>query len=214
MEEPPLWETLCNFCVPELEENSVRLLVFPSEARKTLFALALLAYHNFSTDDLASINVWLVSLKRFNQWQREREKHQAQRAVYDSGTPPIEKLWHPLLIWCSASRCKIRRSTRCGKLDVLLYQHQLKAFQYNIDQCSQAIQDKHPKNLRALSTLAPDDQQLNIEDEGNHQSKRVAITTPRQWIVEKSKEAPAPEAVELFRVPPRVDENCFSDADG
>lgn len=209
MEEPPLWQTLYNFCVPESEEDSVRLLVFPSEARKTLFALALLAYHNFSTDDLASIDVWLVSLKRFNQWQREREKHQAQRAVYDSDIPPIEKLWHPLLIGVPRHDARYAALLRCGKLDVLLYQHQLKAFQYNIDQYDQAIQDKHPTNLRALSTLAPDDQQLNTEYEGNRESRRVAITTPRQWMVEKSKEVPAPEAVELFRVPPRVDEIAF-----
>ena len=206
MEEPPLWRTLYNFCVPELEKDSVRLLVFPSEARKTLFALALLAYHNFSTDDLASINVWLVGLKRFNQWQREREKHQGQEEVYDSGIPPLEKLWHPLLIGVPRQDAKYAALLRSSKLDILLYQHQTRGFQYNINQWNQAIHDNHPANLRALSVLTPSGQQLPIRNNGNRISKRVVIATPRQWKVEESEEVVLPKAKELFRVPERVDE--------
>ena len=206
MEEPPLWQTLCNLCISELEKDSVRLIVFPSEGRKTLFALALLAYHNFSTGDLTSINVWLVSLKRFNQWQRARKYQQLQGEADSSDMPPIEKLWQPLLVGIPRHEARYASLLRCDKLDVLLHQHQLKSFQYSINQCNQAIQDEHPVNLRTLSTLALDDQQLNVGDEGNRESKRVIIATPRQWNVEKSEEIVAPEAQELFRAPERVDE--------
>lgn len=201
-----MWRTLYNFCLPELEEDSVRLLVFPSEARKTLFALALLAYHNFSTDDLASINVWLVSLKRFNQWQREREKHHRQEDVYDNGIPPVEKLWHPLLVGVPRRDAKYAALLRSSKLDILLYQHQIKGFQYNINQWNQAIHDKHPANLRALLVLNPDGQQLSVTDNGNSVSKRAVIAAPRQWRVEESKEVVLSKAKELFSVPERVDE--------
>ena len=207
MEEPPLWRTLCNFCVPESAEDRVRLLVFPSEARKTLFALALLAYHNFSTDDLASINVWLVSLKRFNQWQREREKHQGHEDVYDNGIPPVEKLWHPLLVGIPRQDAKYAALLRSSKLDILLYQHQINGFQYNINQWNQAIHDKHPANLQTLLVLSADRQELPVRNISNSVSKRAVIAAPRQWTVEESKEVVLPKAKkELFHVPERVDE--------
>ena len=160
MEEPPLWQTLYNFCVRELEGDSVRLLVFPSEARKTLFALALLAYHNFSTEDLASINVWLVSLKRLNQWQRMREHRQLREEADSSDMPPIEKLWHPLLVGVPRQDAKYAALLHCGLLDVLLYQHQARALQYTINQWNKAIDNKHPANLQTLSVLNSDIQQL------------------------------------------------------
>ena len=206
MEEPPLWQTLYNFCAPEFEENSVRLLVFPSEARKALFALALLAYYNFSTDDLASINVWLVSLKRFGQWQRAREYHHVQGEAYGNDMPPVDKFWHPILVGVPYHDARYAPLLRCSKLDVLLHQHQFRAFQYGIDQWNQATHGEHPANLQTVSTLAPDGQQLHVENNWNRTSQRVVIATPRQWRVQESEEIVALEARELFRAPARVDE--------
>ena len=111
-EEPPLWDTLCNLCFSKLEKNCARFFVFPNEARKTLFELGLLAYHDISTDELASINVWLVSLKQFNQWQRVHEYHERSRAK-DNEIPKalLDKLWYPLLVGPPSSLGKIRTST-------------------------------------------------------------------------------------------------------
>ena len=206
MKEPPLWQTLCNLCVPDLGDNSVRLLVFPSEARKALFALALLAYHNFSTEDLASINVWLVSIKRLNQWQRKREKHQRREEVYDNDIPPVEKLWCPLLIGVPRQDAKYAALLRSNKLGILMYQHQIRWFQYNINQWNQAIQDKHPANLQTLSVLNSDEQQLSVPSNSNRVLKRIVVATSRQWSIEESEEIIVPEVLDLFRVPERVDE--------
>ena len=206
MEEPPLWRTLSNLCVPELEENSVRILVFPSEARKTLFALALLAYHNLSADDLASINVWLVSLKRFSQWQRAREYHQGQREIYDNNMPPVEKLWQPLLVGIPRHDARYAPLLRGGKLEVLLHRHQIRPFQYGINQWNRSIHSEHPTNLQTLSALNPNTQQLPSKDNDNRPSKRVVITAPQKWRVEENKEIVVPEIQELFRAPARVDE--------
>ena len=205
MKEPPLWQTLCNFCLPELEEDSLRLLVFPSEARKKLFALALLAYHNFSTEDLASINVWLVSLRRFNQWQRMREYRHLSAEADSSDMPPTEKLWHPLLVGIPYQDTKYTALLRCGLLDVLVYQHQTKALQYTINQWNKAIDNEHPDNIKALSVLNSDIQQLSIRV-NNCTVQRVVITTPRQWVVEESEEVILPETKELFRIPDQVNE--------
>ena len=95
---------------------------------------------------------------------------------------------------------------RSSKLDILLYQHQTKGFQYNINQWNQAIHDNHPANLRTLSALTADGQELPISNNGGHISKRVATATPHQWKVEESEEVVLPKAKALFRVPERVDE--------
>ena len=171
-----------------------------------MFALALLAYHNFSTDDLTSINVWLVSLKRFNLWQRIRQYQQLQGEVDASDMPSIEKLWHPLLVGVPWHDAKYTALLHCDRLDILLYQHQTRAFQYNINQWNQAIHNEHPTNLLTLSILNQDKHELPVKKNDNHTSQRVAITTPRQWKVEKNEEITVPEAKELFRVPERVDE--------
>lgn len=205
MEAPPLWQTLCNLCVPELEEDCVRLLVFPSEARKTLFTLALLAYNNFSTEDLASINVWLVSLRRFSQWQRMRDYQQLPRAADGSNMPPIDKLWQPILVGVPYQDAKYAALLRCGLLDVLLYQHQTKALQYTVNLWNKAIDKEHSANIEALSVLTPDIQQLPISY-NNDASQRVVITGLRQWRVEESEEIVLSETKELFRVPKQVDE--------
>ena len=120
--------------------------------------------------------------------------------------PPLEKLWHPLLVGVPRQDAKYAALLRSNKLDILLYQHQARGFQYNINQWNQAIHDKHPANLQTLSVLNPDGQQLPVRDNGNSVSKRVVIATPRQWRVEEGEEIIVPEAQELFRAPERVDE--------
>lgn len=206
IEEPPLWQTLYNLCFAELEENSVRLLVFPSEGRRKLFTLALLAYHNFSTDDLASINVWLVSLNRFNQWQRIRQNQNLQVGDDISGIPPMEKVWQPLLVGIPWHDAKYVGLLRCERLDILLYNHQISAFQHNVNQWNQAIDNEHPNNLYILSKLNRDNQDLSVKKIGDDISSRFAITTPLRWEVENNEKIYDPEAIELFHAPDRVDE--------
>ena len=206
MEEPPLWKTLINFCLQELASDSLRILIFPNEARKTLFSLALLAYHDFSTDDLASINVWLVSLRRFNQWQRFREYLHVQREIVDSDKiPPINKLWHPLLVGIPRYEARYAPVLRCSKLDVLLYQHQINSFQYSIGKCVKALQEEHSSNLQTLQTLASETQQVDVKYD-NSKSKHIVTATPRRWKVEESKEIVVPEIKKLFTITDRVEE--------
>ena len=207
-EAPPLWETLCDLCVPvNISDDQARLLVFPTEAYKTLFALALLAYYDFSTDELAAINVWLVSLKRFNQWQRTREHHKHGRAR-DSEIPKalVNKLWYPLLVGVPYHSTKYAPLLRCDKLDVLLHPHQVRLFEFCIDKYNQSLQTEHPDNLHALSQLAHIQQPRPIAKITNSSSRRIIVTTPHQWKVETREKDAAPKVQELFRVPKRVDE--------
>ena len=206
-EEPPLWETLCNLCVSKLEKDYVRLLVFPSEALKTLFARALLAYYDFSTDDLASINVWLVGLKQFSQWQRAREHHNQGGACGDD-IPPVlvEKLWCPLLVGVPHHTARYASLLRCEKLDVLLYPHQIRLLSFCIDKCNQSLHTEPPDNLRTLSTLTGSRQPIPAAKNSTCPSQRVVVATPHQWKVEVSKKEVSSKAQVLFRTPKRVDE--------
>ena len=205
MKDPPLWKTLCNLCLPELEDDRVRLLVFPSESRKKLFALALLAYHDFSTEDLASISVYLVSLRQLSQWQRMREIRHLSAEADGNNMPPIEKQWHPLLVGVPYHDTKYAALLRCGLLDVLVYQHQTNALQYTINQWNKAIENEHPDNIKALSAFNPRIEPPSVRD-SHCATQRVFITTPRQWLVEESEDVILPDVKELFRIPNRDDE--------
>ena len=206
-EEPPLWETLCNLCVSELEKNHVRLLVFPSEARKTLFTLALLAYHDISTDELASINVWPISLKRFNQWQRVREHHGHSR-TYGDEIPQVlvDKLWDTLLVGVPYHSTKYALLLRCDKLDVLLHPHQVRLLSLCIEKCNQSLHTEPPDNLQTLSMLKGTQERRPVAKNSDRPSQRVVVTTPHQWRVEAREKDVSAKAQELFRVPKRVDE--------
>lgn len=203
-EEPPLWDTLCNLCVSsELEKNCARLLVFPSEARKALFALALLAYHNISPDDLASINVWLISLKQFNQWQRMREHGEAY--IDDVPKALVGKLWAPLLVGAPYHSARYAPLLRCEKLDALIYPHQVRLFSFCIDKCNQSLHIEHPDNLQVLSMLA----QRPLVKNGNSTSPRVKVTPHKKIKVEKTKKGASPKVPEIFHIPKRVDEMAW-----
>ena len=205
-EEPPLWDTLCNLCVSKLKKNCVRLLVFPSEARKTLFALALLAYHDISPDDLASINVWLISLKQFNQWQRMREHYEHGKAYIDDAPKAlVDKLWTPLLVGVPYHSARYAPLLRCEKLDALLHPHQVRLFSFCIDKCNQSLHTEHPDNLQVLSVLA----QQPVLKNCNPTSSRVEVAPHKKIKVEKIKKGASPKVPEIFHVPKRVDEMAW-----
>ncbi len=63
--DPPHWNALNELCITDLDPNQVRILLFASEAQCRLFELGLLAYHDITTEDLATLNVLLLSGKEF-----------------------------------------------------------------------------------------------------------------------------------------------------
>lgn len=205
--EPPLWNVLCNLCVDNVSDDAAHIFVFPSEARKDLFALAFLAYYDISTNELSDIGVWLVSLRQFNQLQRARERRQ-RRGEYNDGEIPSElagKSWYPLLLGLPYRITKYAPLARCDKLDILIYPHQIASLRRHIDEWNQELNVKHPDNLKALATLS--NNQLTPLASGNTtRSQRLLIVDSLQWQVGTSDETVHKRAQELFYATPRVDE--------
>ncbi|MCG9128300.1 DrmE family protein [Candidatus Poribacteria bacterium] len=206
MDEPPLWKVLTNYCMQEISSDSIRILIFSSEERKRLFSLALLAYYGISTEDLNSINVWIVSIRQFNQWQRFREYHHVQEKVDTYDIPPIDRIWYPLFIGIPRNHARYASIFRLDTLTVLLYPHQINSFKYSIEECEQALQEKHPNNLKTLQTFNQDVRSIVNKQEMIDKSQRILTTTPHQWKVEESKKISIPEIKKIFDIEDRVEE--------
>jgi hypothetical protein len=75
-----------------------RLIVFPSAARRQLFALALLARRNLSEEDLHAHRVWLLSLEELRRAVRLHVI--AREGDEEFGPFKIDPAlrWHPVLV--------------------------------------------------------------------------------------------------------------------
>lgn len=70
--EPPLWAALTQLIHSEPPTGQARLIVFPSQARKELFSLALLAKLNITPQDLEPLRVWITSLSELQLFAENR----------------------------------------------------------------------------------------------------------------------------------------------
>lgn len=72
--KPPLWLALEQLCIDPPIPEIPTILVFQNRAYRQLFSLAMLAENNIAEHELQMLNVWLVNLKQFVQWQLLMEK--------------------------------------------------------------------------------------------------------------------------------------------
>jgi len=60
--EPPLWPALVDLCIEDRDSDEHRMLVFMSNAHKSMFAHSLLAHENASEEDLEEMGIRLSSI--------------------------------------------------------------------------------------------------------------------------------------------------------
>ena len=72
--EAPLWSALTALVHTEPKPGSARLLVFPSQARKELFLLALLAKLNITADDLIPLRTWITTFPELQLFAENRNQ--------------------------------------------------------------------------------------------------------------------------------------------
>lgn len=145
-QDPPLWTALTNLCVSHVPEGTMRLLVFPSAARKQLFSFALLARYNLTEDDLHSLRVGITSLADF---RREFTTSLAGRLM-----PDLRVI--PLLVGLPSPRLSARLEPvlRQGQVDVLVYPYQGIALARQVEQWNTALTANLIDNTGTLSCLA------------------------------------------------------------
>jgi hypothetical protein len=71
---PPLWSALTHLIHSEPRDGQARMIVFPSQARKELFSLALLSKLNVTADDLIPLRTWITTLPELQMFAENRDK--------------------------------------------------------------------------------------------------------------------------------------------
>jgi len=207
--DPPLWSGLCELCVGELPNNEARVIVFPAKARRDLFSHALLSYHNISTQELAEINVWLVSLRQFTQWQRERE-HLCRIGGEQAEKVPRELLkrrWRPLLIGVPFRKLYPRcvALLRHSQVDVLIYPHQYNAFRRHYEEWEARMPPHKSRLPKVLSLLQRKAFPLGMFSKAEG-PKRLQLGEAKALAVESTSDEVQTRMQGIFRAKPRVDE--------
>lgn len=208
--DPPLWAGLCELCVEDSLDDQARVIVFPSQARRDLFSHALLSYHNISTPELSEINVWLVSLKQFARWQRERESLHTHG--YNSGDEIpkrfLQQDWRPLLIGTPFSHIYPRCATllRYREVDILIYPHQYNALRRHYDQWANAVSlDK--RQLHSILSILQGNATLWVASTELQQVEaRLHLRPMKVLEIGSTPQRVQTKLEEIFQASPHVDE--------
>ena len=165
---PPHWNALTELCITDVEPDSVRLLLFPSDAQCQLFELGLLAYCNMSINDLATLNVTLLSAREFygtgrHPWIGHPDREDLPDLLRN--VPPaawqlvIPSLPNPRLF------AQLDPGLQAGvQLQFLLYSHQLPALSWRLKQCTEALSVRAKDVIHTLSGLGIPTDSLSVSN--------------------------------------------------
>lgn len=154
-EEPPLWLALAELCVSDVPEGMLRLLVFPSAARKQLFSFALLARYNITEDDLLELRIEMTSLADL------RRGLTRQRAGADESAGNFVKclstdlMLRPLLVGLPSLLLSayLEPVLLQEYVEVLIYPYQGPALACRLEQWNTALRVDLGENVATLSRL-------------------------------------------------------------
>ena len=153
----PHWNALTELCVTDVGADSVRLLLFPSDAQCRLFELGLLAFHNISIDDLATLNVTLLSARDFygagrRPWIGHPDREGPPELLRN--VPPAA--WQLVIPGLTSNRllAQLEPGLRAGvQLEFLLYSYQLPSLSWRLDQCIKTLSVHAEDVIHTLSGL-------------------------------------------------------------
>lgn len=72
--DPPFWAALTQMIHSEPPADQARVIVFPSQARKEIFSLALLAKLNIALEDLEPLRTWITTLPGLQLFAESRQE--------------------------------------------------------------------------------------------------------------------------------------------
>ncbi len=151
-----LWNALANICVDNIASGTARLLVFPTQANRKLFSLALLAYHNVTEDDLKKLRVGLITLHDLYDLltlssQSTSEQVQVMRLL--SGLPSADLDWQYLVVGLPSWTATSYLSPMLKRQDirVVLYPYQETALVRRVERWNSLI---YPNIVECADALA------------------------------------------------------------
>lgn len=224
--EPPLWTALTNLCVEDVPGGTAKIIVFPSAARKQIFAFALLSRLNITEEDLRDVRVWIWSLKEFRQAISAKE---TQENVEDgNGNLPDNLTRLPLLVGVPSPLASLRLEPvfRHGEVEVLLYPHQGSVLTRRVALWREALEVDLAEETKTISYLGGQVRSALLPELPR---QRISLQAPKYHQVEKGKKAtsgvisasplwqpndPVEEVKWLLQANSEVDEESFPAALG
>lgn len=212
--KPPIWMALERLCIDPPLPNLPTILVFQSRSQRQLFSLAMLAENDVAEHELSPLNVWLVSMKQFIQWQLLVEKMK-RNGIDVEGIPPQLKEsypnWHPILVGVPTKYhyANYAHMLTVDQLGTLLLPHQVHLAKWHFNQWNERFKQAVLYNKAVLGRLTPIPQvQTNSAVNGAF-SNRIAIEMEKSIKIDDLHESIYDRTVKIFEVGPRADEIAF-----
>jgi len=155
-EEPPLWLALAKLCVSDVPQGMLRLLVFPSAARKQLFSFALLARYNITEDDLLDLGIGMTSLADLRRELGRQRAGAGKSAGNFVRCLSADLLLRPLLVGLPNPLLSAHLEPVLLQeyVDVLIYPYQGPALARRVEQWNAALTADSEENVATLSQLS------------------------------------------------------------
>ncbi len=212
--KPPFWVALEQLCIDPPRPEIPTILIFQNRASRQLFSLAMLAENNITEPDLQTLNVWLMTLKQFVQWQLSLQKMKRDGLDVEEIPQPLKDnypIWHPILI----GPPKIYNYTRYAHLfshqqmGVLLLPHQVHLANWHFEQWNRRFDEQVSQNMMTLSQLASHPPNTSQTSNKPTTSKRLLITAANDILLDDKVETIRSRIETLFKVAPRTEELAY-----
>jgi hypothetical protein len=212
--EPPLWLALEQLCIDPPTPEIPTILVFQNRAYRQLFSLAMLAENNIAEHELQTLNVWLVTLKQFVQWQLLMEKMKRTGIDAEGISPQLKDSypdWYPILIGVPTKYNYARYAHLLPhkQVGVLLLPHQIHLTAWHFDQWATHFDEALPQNLAVLRRLIPNPPAHTRLLVNHIASKRIVVAPERDVLIDDKAETVHARMSKLFKLAPRAEELAY-----
>ena len=146
--EPPLWTALSNYCVDNIQENGINVIIFPKKYQKQLFVYTLLSKSNISEDEL--LKEWksvLITLKDYSQFKKENRS----------------TIIFPLLVGLpGAYEKEYFYDLLADSVKILLYPNQLSILKYLVNEVNVLEKEHLKKSIKTLKRISGLSNDVNL----------------------------------------------------
>lgn len=207
--KPPLWLALEQLCIDPPIPEIPTILVFQNRAYRQIFSLAMLAENNIAEHELKMLNVWLVTLKQFAQWQSKRS------GIDVEGISPELKdsypNWHPILIGVPTKYNYARYAHLLPhrQMGVVLLPHQVHLADWHFAQWAKRFDEALPQNLAVLNRLIPNPPVHTRLPVNGIPLKRIVVAPERDVLIDDKVETVRARMSKLFKFAPRAEELAY-----
>lgn len=212
--KPPLWLALEQLCIDPPTPETPTILVFQNRAYRQIFSLAVLAENNIAEHELQTLNVWLVTLKQFVQWQLLMEKIKRTGIDVEGISPKLKDSypnWHPILIGVPTKYNYARYAHLLphNQMGVLLLPHQIHLADWHFKQWATRFDETLPQNLAVLHRLIPNSPAHTLLPVNRIPSKRIVVAPERDVLIDDKAETVRARMSKLFKLAPRAEELAY-----